>query len=396
MTNLQEAKLAREAEICYVTIAMVTDYDCWHPDHDAVTVTDIIANLMKNAANACKVVAEAVARMPAERACKCGSALAHALITDRKHGSRSHAQETGADRCEVLRVKRSRRRFSKSCIAGKPPKDLPHALIEEPCSRGAVRRAGGGSCRPLRARAMRCLRAVVFAGHRARFRRRRGRNHFPLRVRAARASGDRRAEAGPRALPRNPGRRCRRYQRAAGRREAPVSQRADRVCRTRAKTTNCSPAIRAWNTRAWIIRAAACASASPRRSELHALAADADCLVIDPDSRLTQLGLLPVCPEERYRLFESRAYGGGYRSIAAGTGRAMGARDVRRCGRQALHRASRTASRDSRASPSAWAWARTRPSGSPIRSRSACSRCWPRAACRSASIKARAAPKRNA
>ncbi len=64
MTNLQEAKLAREAEICYVTVAMVTDYDCWHPDHDAVTVTDIIANLVKNADNACRVVAAAV-----ERAC---------------------------------------------------------------------------------------------------------------------------------------------------------------------------------------------------------------------------------------------------------------------------------------------------------------------------------------
>jgi 5'-methylthioadenosine phosphorylase len=83
MTNLQEAKLAREAEICYVTIAMVTDYDCWHADHDAVTVTDIIANLVKNASNACKVVAEAVAHTPAERNCKCGQALAHALITDR-------------------------------------------------------------------------------------------------------------------------------------------------------------------------------------------------------------------------------------------------------------------------------------------------------------------------
>jgi 5'-methylthioadenosine phosphorylase len=83
MTNLQEAKLAREAEICYVTVAMVTDYDCWHPDHDAVTVTDIIANLTKNAENACKVVAAAVAQMPPERKCKCGSALEHALITDR-------------------------------------------------------------------------------------------------------------------------------------------------------------------------------------------------------------------------------------------------------------------------------------------------------------------------
>jgi 5'-methylthioadenosine phosphorylase len=84
MTNLQEAKLAREAEICYVTIAMVTDYDCWHPEHDAVTVTDIIANLTKNAENAAKVVAAAVRAMPEARECKCGSALAHALITDRK------------------------------------------------------------------------------------------------------------------------------------------------------------------------------------------------------------------------------------------------------------------------------------------------------------------------
>jgi len=84
MTNLQEAKLAREAEICYVTIAMVTDYDCWRPGHDAVEVTDIIRVLQQNAANACKVVAEAVKAMPASRACKCGASLQHALITDKK------------------------------------------------------------------------------------------------------------------------------------------------------------------------------------------------------------------------------------------------------------------------------------------------------------------------
>jgi len=84
MTNLQEAKLAREAEICYVTIAMVTDYDCWHPHHDAVTVNEIIAVLNKNAANACKLIAAAVEAMPSERPCKCGNALAHALITDPK------------------------------------------------------------------------------------------------------------------------------------------------------------------------------------------------------------------------------------------------------------------------------------------------------------------------
>jgi 5'-methylthioadenosine phosphorylase len=84
MTNLQEAKLAREAEICYVTVAMVTDYDCWHPEHDAVEVTDIIRVLTQNAANAAKVVAAAVASMPEGRDCKCGSSLRHALITDRK------------------------------------------------------------------------------------------------------------------------------------------------------------------------------------------------------------------------------------------------------------------------------------------------------------------------
>ena len=84
MTNMPEAKLAREAEICYATVAMVTDYDCWHEDHDSVTVDQIIANLVKNAGNACKVVARAVAAMPAARTCHCGAALANAIITDRK------------------------------------------------------------------------------------------------------------------------------------------------------------------------------------------------------------------------------------------------------------------------------------------------------------------------
>jgi 5'-methylthioadenosine phosphorylase len=84
MTNLQEAKLAREAEICYVTVAMVTDYDCWHPQHDSVTVEQIVAVLHKNAENACNVVRETVAAMPKGRSCKCGSALAHAILTDPK------------------------------------------------------------------------------------------------------------------------------------------------------------------------------------------------------------------------------------------------------------------------------------------------------------------------
>ena len=81
MTNLQEAKLAREAEICYTTLAMVTDYDCWHPDHDHVSVEMIVGNLTKNAQAAQRIIADAVRRVPAERACECATALATAIIT---------------------------------------------------------------------------------------------------------------------------------------------------------------------------------------------------------------------------------------------------------------------------------------------------------------------------
>jgi 5'-methylthioadenosine phosphorylase len=84
MTNVTEAKLAREAELCYATIAMITDYDCWHPEHESVTATQIIATLNQNAENAQKVLREAVHSMPAERNCKCGAALKHALVTDLK------------------------------------------------------------------------------------------------------------------------------------------------------------------------------------------------------------------------------------------------------------------------------------------------------------------------
>jgi 5'-methylthioadenosine phosphorylase len=85
MTNLQEAKLAREAEICYATLALVTDYDCWHPDHDSVTVDLIIANLMQNAATAQKTIAEAVGRLDGARTCACKDALATAIITRPEH-----------------------------------------------------------------------------------------------------------------------------------------------------------------------------------------------------------------------------------------------------------------------------------------------------------------------
>ena len=84
MTNVTEAKLAREAELCYSTIAMITDYDCWHPEHDSVTVATIIATLNQNATNAQNVLREAIKRLSAERNCKCGSALKHAILTDPK------------------------------------------------------------------------------------------------------------------------------------------------------------------------------------------------------------------------------------------------------------------------------------------------------------------------
>ena len=82
MTNLQEAKLAREAEICYATLALVTDYDCWHPGHDAVSVETVVEYLNKNVRNAQIILREAVKGIQSgERSCKCGSALQHAIFT---------------------------------------------------------------------------------------------------------------------------------------------------------------------------------------------------------------------------------------------------------------------------------------------------------------------------
>lgn len=83
MTNVTEAKLAREAELCYASVAMITDYDCWHPEHESVTVAEIINNLTRNAANGQNVIREAVRALPEDRHCKCGAALQHAIITDR-------------------------------------------------------------------------------------------------------------------------------------------------------------------------------------------------------------------------------------------------------------------------------------------------------------------------
>jgi 5'-methylthioadenosine phosphorylase len=83
MTNAQEAKLSREAEICYATMAMVTDFDCWKEDEPAVTVEEVVARLHDNAKNAELIVTRALSSLPETRSCPCGTALAQAILTDR-------------------------------------------------------------------------------------------------------------------------------------------------------------------------------------------------------------------------------------------------------------------------------------------------------------------------
>ncbi len=84
MTNMPEAKLAREAEICYATLAAVTDYDCWHPGHESVTTEMVISNLVKNIENAKKILKQVLKAMPDTRTCACKDSLQNAIITDKK------------------------------------------------------------------------------------------------------------------------------------------------------------------------------------------------------------------------------------------------------------------------------------------------------------------------
>ena len=104
MTNLQEAKLAREAEICYATLALVTDYDCWHPDHDSVTVDMIIGNLMQNAKTAQQAIAKAIGSLPATRTCACKDALATAIITRPEAVPEQTKKDLRADYREIREV----------------------------------------------------------------------------------------------------------------------------------------------------------------------------------------------------------------------------------------------------------------------------------------------------
>jgi len=84
MTNLAEAKLCREAEICYSTLACITDYDCWHPDHASVTLEMVISNLQKNVDNAKKIICQVIKELNPQHNCSCGEALKFAIVTDRK------------------------------------------------------------------------------------------------------------------------------------------------------------------------------------------------------------------------------------------------------------------------------------------------------------------------
>ena len=253
MTNLQEAKLAREAEICYVTIAMVTDYDCWHPDHDAVTVNDIIANLMKNAENACKVV-----RGGGEPHARGARVQVRLRAFPRHHhgpqaGAGSHAAETGTDCWQVLLSD-----LLACCLRGeRPPAALVAAAAAGTELFGVVRGARG----PLRARAVRRLRGrdgggggVGGAGPR------RGGSGgaLPARAPAAQSAGGATARRG--ALPRYAGRGRGRHQCPARRGEAPLPARGNPARRSRARTMSCSPPIRASATCRFPIRAVRCGS----------------------------------------------------------------------------------------------------------------------------------------
>lgn len=84
MTNIAEARLCREAEICYSTLACITDYDCWHPQHESVTLEMVISNLQKNVENAKKILSKVIKELEPARACGCQNALKFAIVTDRK------------------------------------------------------------------------------------------------------------------------------------------------------------------------------------------------------------------------------------------------------------------------------------------------------------------------
>ena len=185
MTNLQEAKLAREAEICYVTVAMVTDYDCWHPDHDAVTVNEIIANLNEERRKRVQSGGrsgrrDARGRAAASAARRWPTPSSPTASWCRKPRARSWGFWLTSTSCSEIA-----RELLAQCLAGRPPAELPPRAGGGAVRPGAVRNSGGRPGRPLRAGAVRRLRAPVRAS-RGPGGRRPGRRRAagPLRARA--------------------------------------------------------------------------------------------------------------------------------------------------------------------------------------------------------------------
>ena len=316
MTNLQEAKLAREAEICYVTVAMVTDYDCWHEEHDAVTVTDILANLNQNAANACKVVAATVAAMPAERSCKCGAALKHALDHRSQGDPRRHAQETGAPGWQISRLtkrpgncwapvsKGNRNPTARSTACCSPTRARPSSALWWKAWPTGLNRA--------------CATATPGCSPRP------WSEPFPARTPARFWTATPRVRQ-PRTFQGNAGRVQNVFVLSRVTLGADVAVTSVVLDAAKKRFPEASICF-AGPEKNWELFAAdpmlehlplAYGRDGTLAERLAAWPALRDAvntpasLVIDPDSRLTQLGLLPVCAEEDYFFFESRSYGDG-------------------------------------------------------------------------------------
>ena len=332
MTNLQEAKLAREAEICYVTIAMVTDYDCWHPEHDAVTVNDIIANLTQNAANAAKVVAAAVARDAGDARVQMRIG-AGARSDHRPQGdSRGDAQEAGAAGWKVPVAQ-----LLGSTVCGDEPwpSELLDRAIAEDDGRAllsiVVERLGDLFEPRLCEMYARLFRQVI-----ERVVPRADSAYAPGRQQPHVRAPD--GQARLRALAGHAGRRCRRDQRHARRGQAPLSRRPRSFSSGRENRTKCLRPIRASPPRPLLMRVAARCAIGLQASA--ALWFD-DGIVIDPDSRLTQLGLISrLRSKDRYFFFESRVIRRRWRMIGCPMLARAGLRTIFGVEGPALHRAA--------------------------------------------------------
>ena len=345
MTNLQEAKLAREAEICYVTIAMVTDYDCWHEEHDAVTVTDILAYLAKNAENACKVVAAAVANMPAERDMQVRPRAG--ARPDHRSQSRAgnHSQESWS--CWLENTSADSRRSATCWNIAWPAAPWPEHLLDALLESGgdaALFRIVVERLADLFEPRLCTVYADLFSEVIARRIPELHAEHLMARYERVRK---------PRRFDRDP----------AAIRNVFVLSRVTLGADVAITSVLLDAAKQRFTERATFgssdrKRAGSFSRLMPglkhlpiaygrggtlddRLSvwpKLREAVCQPNSIVIDPDSRLTQLGLLPICPEEDYYFFESRSYGGEGDAAAIRACEPLGGGDVRGQRRAAVHR----------------------------------------------------------